>query len=107
MKKFIKKTRDSLLGLDLYGHPIAVNFRGQSTYQTWLGVTCSLLVYAIVFQSLITLSTVFIDGSRQDEKVNVVNYDRFDSKAYNLKDYGITFYIFPYNYRSVFTSEGF
>ena len=44
------------------------------------------------------LGRAFIDGSRQDEKVNIVKFDRHDSGRLYLKDEGIKFYIFPFRY---------
>ena len=42
------------------------------------------------------LNTALTDGSRQDEKVNIERFDRFGSKAYNLRDLGIKFYLVPF-----------
>ena len=44
------------------------------------------------------LCRVFIDGSRQDEKVNIVKFDRHESGRLYLKDEGIKLYIFPFKY---------
>ena len=77
------------LDRDNYGHQIGVHFQGESTYNTWIGLFCTMIVYGIVFQSLILLSGAFIDGSRQEEKVNVEKFDRMNDEAYSLRDNGI------------------
>ena len=42
------------------------------------------------------LSSAFIDGSRQEEKVNIEKYDRFESDSFLLKDHGFKMYLFSY-----------
>ena len=95
--KQLKKLQSSILGLDIYGHPIHVHFRGETTYKTWFGVLCTLFVYAIVAQSMIVLGRVFIDGSRQDEKVTIQKFDRHESDRFYLKEQGIELYVFAYS----------
>ena len=95
----MKNLKEFVLDQDIYGHPISVHFKGKNTYNTWLGVLCTLMVNAIVFKSFLVLGGGFIDGSRQDEKVNTEKYDRFDSEAMNLEDMGVKFYVFPSLYR--------
>ena len=72
-----------------------MNFKGRNTYNTWLGVFCTLMVYVIVFSGFIVLGSDFIAGSRQNEKVNTEKYDRFNSKAMYLDEMGVKIYIFP------------
>ena len=91
----MEKLKEFLLDQDIYGHPISVHFKGKNTYNTWLGVFCTLIVYAVVFKSFIVLGSGFIDGSRQDEKINTEKYDRFDSKAMYLDEMGVKIYVFP------------
>ena len=74
--KSLKNVKEFLLDRDIYGHPINVHFKGKTTYNTWLGLLCTLFVYSIVCQSMIVLGTDFINDLRQDEKVNVEKYDR-------------------------------
>ena len=91
-----QKLKASLLDLDIYGHPIAVNFKGQTSYKTWIGVFCTLSVYVLVAWSMVVMTSAFFDGSRQDEKVDIVKYDRHTSGRQYLKDQGLKFYVFPY-----------
>ena len=51
----MQKLKELILDQDIYGHPISVNFKGKNTYNTWVGVLCTLMVYAIVFQSFLVL----------------------------------------------------
>ena len=45
---------------------------------------------------MIVLGRVFMNGSRQEEKINIEKYDRFGSPSYYLKDHGVKFYLFSY-----------
>ena len=94
--KLIDRVKEFVLERDVYGHPIAVHFKGKTAYNTWLGVLCTFLVYGVVFQSVIALGGAFLDHSRQDQKVDVEKFDRFDSESFNLIENGVKFYIFPY-----------
>ena len=47
---------------------------------------------------MIVLSRNFIEGSRQDEKISIEKYDRHGSESYFLKDNGVKFYLFSYQF---------
>ena len=61
---WLESFKELLLGLDIYGQPITVHHKGKSKYNTWLGFTCSLIVYSFVLQMMFMLSTAFFDGMR-------------------------------------------
>ena len=44
----LKKLKSRILDMDIYGHPIAVHFKGSTTHKTWFGVVCTLLIYITV-----------------------------------------------------------
>lgn len=73
-----------------------MHFKGSDSHKTWLGALCTLIVYALVVQSIIALSTAFTNDSRQEERTSILNFDRFSSDAYNLKEQNFAFYIFAY-----------
>ena len=56
------------LALDIFGHPIGVNYKGNDTYQTRLGAFFTLATYTFMLINLGTLITAFFNGSNQDEK---------------------------------------
>lgn len=47
------------LGLDIFGHPIGVHYRGRSVYQTKLGALCTILSYALMLVNTVTLFNEF------------------------------------------------
>ena len=58
-----------LVGKDIYGHPVGVNYRGSGSYKTKRGALCTLATLILVLMNLTTLVRIFFDGSKQDEKV--------------------------------------
>lgn len=100
------KLRSKLLSHDKYGHPVAVHFNGETEYRTWLGLVCTLIVEAIVLQTLIVLAFAFFNNSRQEEKVNFSRFDRHMSEHYTLAENDIKFYIFPYMQQPVLDEHG-
>ena len=58
----MKKLMDTFTGLDIFGHPITVFFKGKDVYRTRLGALLSIAVYAFVINyssfSLIDLFTM-------------------------------------------------
>ena len=55
---------DYLVGKDVYGHPVGINYRGSDSFQTKMGACCTLATLIMVIVNLSTLVTVFFDGSR-------------------------------------------
>ena len=78
-----------LTSLDIFGHPITVNFRGEGTFKTRLGAFMTLCVFALMIFNLVNLSAAFIDGSKLEEKTNITLYDRYDSPKLDLQQNGI------------------
>lgn len=105
MRRFLRQFKTKLLKLDRYGHPINVHFRGESTYKTWFGLMFTMLIDGFMVKTMIVLATAFFDHSRQEELVNVLKYDRYDSGPYNLAENQIKFYIFPYLSEDVFDDD--
>ena len=51
--------KDVLLDLDIYGHPVSLNYKGSDMYKTWLGSACTMIVYLLVLNSCIVLGTAY------------------------------------------------
>lgn len=58
---------DAVVGGDIYGHPIGVNYEGSDTYQTKLGAFFTMAVYVLVIFNFIAISVAFKEGTWQDE----------------------------------------
>ena len=86
-----------MLDRDIYGYKIEVHYKGKSSYNTWLGLICTIIVYGIVFQSILVLGTAFLDFSRQEEKVRIEKFERHKSEPYNLAENAFKFYILPFS----------
>lgn len=48
-----KRVHDSFVDLDIFGQPIALNFKGRETYKTCLGSFLTLFFYFIVFNFIL------------------------------------------------------
>ena len=59
MPRSSNKFSSFALGADIYGHQIGVNYEGNETYKTGLGVTCTLLVYTLMLANIIIMSIAF------------------------------------------------
>ena len=53
-----------LVEQDMFGQPIAVNFKGSDVFKTQLGAILSLATYGLILFNLVGLIQSFFDGSR-------------------------------------------
>ena len=60
----VNQLSERFQALDIFGHPIGVNYKGNSTFQTKMGAFFTLVVYSLIIINLVTLGTEFIDGSK-------------------------------------------
>ena len=81
------KVGEFLTGLDMYGHPIGVHYKGSDTYQTQIGSLLTIVTYVVMIINLVTLLTAFNDGSEQQEKTSTNFVDSFVTDAYGLKEH--------------------
>ena len=92
----LQKIKEFVLDRDIYGHKIELHFQGKSSYNTWLGLICTLLIQGIVLQSIIVLGTDFINFGRQNQNVDAEKFDRNSSEPFNLHDNGVKIYLIPH-----------
>ena len=45
----MKNLGEWVKGIDIFGHPVTVFYKGDNTYKTKLGVLCTLTVYFLTF----------------------------------------------------------
>ena len=67
-----KMSQGVLTALDIYGHPVSVNHKGQPVFKTRLGSLCTVLTYALILINLIGLVTTFRTKSDQLESSQVL-----------------------------------
>ena len=53
-----------LTSLDIFGHPIGVHFKNESSYKTKLGAFFSLAVSILILITFLSLLKVFNNGER-------------------------------------------
>ena len=67
MCRNLKKAGSKLTGIDQYGHPIGVHYKGSDTYKTILGSLCSIATLVLITINTLSICTKFIDHSDQSE----------------------------------------
>ena len=73
---------DYMVGKDVYGHPVGINYRGSDSFQTKMGALCTLATLIVVIVNSTSLGKAFFDGSKQDEKVSTTVQDLFETEDY-------------------------
>ena len=53
--------------LDIYGHQVSMNYRGDGMFKTNLGGLLSLATFVLVIFNTVSLATQFVDRSNQTE----------------------------------------
>ena len=59
--------------LDIYGHRIGVQYRGETVYKTYLGAFFSIISFVIIVINAANISWDFISKEAQEEKVQTVS----------------------------------
>ena len=54
-------------GLDFYGHPVGVRYRGSGAYSTKLGALCSLITVVLVLINMVDIWKKFVNKTDQSE----------------------------------------
>ena len=80
------KIGETFKSIDIFGHPISVNYRGEDTFKTRLGACFTLIVYLLMIFNLVQLSIAYVDGSNQEEKNRVQLFNRNEAGPYNLAE---------------------
>lgn len=70
--------------LDIYGHAIGVNYRGQDAYKTRLGALFTLATRILMTMNLVILLIAFFEGTKQEEKMQSIKFDSFYADSVDL-----------------------
>ena len=73
--------------LDIYGHPIGMNYQGSGSYSTRLGGVLSLMTFILICINTTELVISFADHSNQKEKVNTLSEDMYDMEPIYLHEH--------------------
>ena len=68
------------VGLDTFGRPLSVNYKGSDTYKTKLGALCTVISYVLMSVNLFNLITTFVSNSNQVEKTNTLTTGNWNSE---------------------------
>ena len=68
--------------LDIFGHPIGVHYRGSDEFKTHMGAFCTILAYILMAFNCYTMTISYLDHSKQEQKVEVMTGDIYDSPEY-------------------------
>ena len=74
----LRRLLPGLKTFDMFGYVPQLNFQGQPTFTTYPGAVVSFIIYGLIIMNSIQLATAFVDGSKQNEKVNEETIDRFN-----------------------------
>ena len=55
---------DFITSLDIFGHPIGINYRGEGTFKTLLGSFCTVVITVLMTINTVTLMTAHRDNSK-------------------------------------------
>ena len=58
------KLESFIVGQDMYGYAMGINYRGSGTFQTRLGALCTFATYVLILVNLSTLVIAYYNGSR-------------------------------------------
>ena len=78
---------DFITSLDIFGHPIGINYRGEGTFKTLLGSFCTVLITVLMTINTVTLTTAYRDNSKLERSTQQTTYVPFDESAFNFTDY--------------------
>ena len=78
--------RKFVTAFDIYGWPINMNYHGNELYRTLMGSFCSLVTIVVILVNFATLAISYLDGSRQTEKHQALDFDRYHAGQFSLSD---------------------
>ena len=81
------KFSDFFLSLDIFGHPVTVNYKGEDKFKTRLG---ALFTIALVVLSIVNLTSVipaYYNNSKLETNTQRSTYDPFTEPAFSFSDY--------------------
>ena len=85
-----------LRSLDIYGHKVGVNYRGEDAFKTKLGGLLSLATYTFAIINLVNLLTAFFDHSEQKETYSRIKVDTLEVGSLNLAENHVDIAIFTF-----------
>ena len=79
-----------IVSQDIYGYAVGVNYKGSGVFQTRLGALCTIITYTLMIVNLTNLLIAFTDGSKQEEKIQSIEFDTWNSDRFDITDNSMT-----------------
>ena len=77
---------DFITSLDIFGHPIGINYRGEETFKTRLGSLFTIVITVLMTINTVTLMTAYRDNSKLETSTQQNTFESFDEDAFNFTD---------------------
>ena len=92
-KKVAGKTRKKLTTYDVFGQPVAINYKGTDTYKTFFGFICTAILTIVVL--IFAYKGIYQLVNREDPDRSFIKMtnSRSEDDALNLPKYGGQMYI--------------
>ena len=81
------KLSDIITSIDIFGHPIGVNYKREENFKTRLGAFCTDAVYVLSVVSLATLIPAYKIHSKLETNSHRSTFDPFVEPAFNFDEY--------------------
>lgn len=83
-----------LVELDIFGHPIQLNYKGKTTYQTKFGAFFTLATFVIIMINFVSISTDFVNNENQKEVTRFLKLNHDESDTVNMVENKFSFALF-------------
>ena len=71
-----------ILRRDLLGHPVSINYKGESSYNTYFGSFLSIVIYALVLVQLVQRIIDLINMS--DPNITIIERPVYEEESVNF-----------------------
>ena len=81
------KIADFFVGLDIFGHQIRVNYKGEDSFKTGLGAICTLTAYVLMVFNFVQLWSAFFSNSKMETSAFQSTFVPFFEDSFSFGDY--------------------
>ena len=81
---------------DTFGHSFQMSYKGQESFQTYLGTLCSLIVAIVMCLHLVEIAFDYASEGRISLNYSQSFFDRIEDETYNLAENGIEIVVLPF-----------
>ena len=81
------KFSDFFLSIDIFGHPITVNYKGEDNFKTRLGALCTIAFFVLSIVNLTAVIPAYNNNSKLETNTQRSIYDPSTEPAFSFSDY--------------------